>query len=533
MLDADPASVIALSPDGTLFATGNQKGIVKVWDAATLTQRNTFSAGDGLILELAFTSRPDELAIGFGIPYDFRSNKNLPDQRKATSDYYDAKTGKPSAVASRMEISNRVLRWPGRVNDYEVKYNPNGTRQIQGVRDHKPVGQPFTTKRNVSQFAISPDGRTLATLSDKLELWSVETGLPTCPPLGAHTRENISGGITFSPDGRWLLEYDGRYKEGGLQVWDAATGKPHGKIFPKASWAPYPVLSQSCRLAMTVPDSGKGAQIWDVEKSEARGARLVTDGNIRSFVFSADEKLAATVSSDNVVRVWSTEDGKLLCRVAQPQVEAVAFHPDGKHLLLAGAGLRVHALPMGGQAKRPFREWAKVPAMQFSPRNEVVVVNGETHELEIFAANAAPADPPKWHRPFSGDHATFAFSDDGSVLVAADEPGQVKFWRMADGSAAGAAVSPKDPIFAAALSHDMRTFAGAGEDNVIRLWDVATGKPVKELKSPPMQAAWMELQFSPDDRFLGARCSMIAWEFWEIASARHFDRKGKDHVFAL
>ena len=243
VLDADPVSAIAVSPDGALFATGNGKGIVKVWEAGGTKLRNTFNAGDGMIVEMAFTSRPEELALGFGEPYNFRTNEKLPDARKATSDYYNARTGVPSAVPSRMEDSTRVIRWPGRVNDYEVKDNPNGTRQIQNVRDHMPVGQPFKTTGTVAALVISPDGRTLATSSKKLEMWSVETGKPVWSPLGIHDREGNYSGLIFSPDGRWLLEYVNDTKGSRMQVWDAATGKPHGNVFPIANLGPPPVIS--------------------------------------------------------------------------------------------------------------------------------------------------------------------------------------------------------------------------------------------------------------------------------------------------
>lgn len=361
----------------------------------------------------------------------------------------------------------------------------------------------------------------------------METGQPICPPLGTHKREQHGGGITFSPDGRWLLEYDGRYKEGGLQVWDAATGKRHGKIFPKAPWSPYPIVSPSCRLVITIPAEDKGAQIWEVEKVEARGARMVTDGNFRAIVISADDKLVATYSTDEVVRVWSAEDGKQLTKFPQPGVQAVAFHPDGKHLLLAGAGLRVAPLPSARGERSPFREWAKASAMRFSPRNELVVVNGVANELEAYAANAGAADAPKWRRSSAGELGAVVFNDDGSVLAISSEAGKVEFFRMADGGSAGTALALKEPIFTGAFSHDGKIFAGAGEDNVIRLWEVASGKPVKELKTAPMEAAWMVLRFSPDDRFLGARSSVVAWSFWEIASARHFNDASDGMVFAL
>ena len=41
------------------------------------------------------------------------------------------------------------------------------------------------------------------------------------------------------------------------------------------------------------------------------------------------------------------------------------------------------------------------------------------------------------------------------------------------------------------------------------------------------------LDFPSDDRFLGARSSVVAWSFWEIASARHFNDASNGMVFAL
>ena len=83
------------------------------------------------------------------------------------------------------------------------------------------IGSCLGHKQNVSSLAFSPDGRTLApqAMTSTLKLWNVATQqeLLTVRRLGGALR-----GLTFSPDGQWLVG-GGSFSQqsGGLRFYPA------------------------------------------------------------------------------------------------------------------------------------------------------------------------------------------------------------------------------------------------------------------------------------------------------------------------
>jgi WD40 repeat protein len=120
---------------------------------------------------------------------------------------------------------------------------------------------------------------------------------------------------------------------------------------------------------------------------------------------------------------------------------------------------------------------------------------------------------------------SLAFSPDGHLL-ASGEYRMVKLWQR----------EPNLPQFtlgqdtasALAASADGKWLATAAQDNVIRIWEAASGKPVREL--PGHTATISSLKFSPDSTRLVSGSADKTIRVWDVASGKVFAQAESPHA---
>ncbi len=452
LLTVRQGRAIALSADGSRFATTGEDGTATVWETDTGKRLLTLRGHKGEVNGIAFS--PDGSLL--------------------------ATTG-----------DDRTVRvWDG----------ANG-RQIHVLRGHRDL---------VLGAAFSPDGSLLATSSQDgtVRIWDVAAGtqhlLLRGPP--GEKFANFSG-LTpaFSPDGS-------RVTSGGwfsTPIWDLATGGV-SMILPRQPTEALAVAfsPDGTRIATA---NQLDAQTWDAETGEALTTFSGHTGDILGIAYSPDGTRIATGGDDGTAQVWDVASGESLLTLAGHTigVDQVAFTPEGDRLLTGGADgtARLWDIsPTGG------RDWLTVPGpegrqggVSFSPDGTSFAVPGQDTGVTIRdVETGAKIITLKGH---DATITRMVFSPDGTRLAGAAGSGHgsaranstVPIWDVTTGELVMTLTGHTGPVSAVAYSPDGRRLATGSGDGTVRLWDAFSGK---ELHALDVGDPVFALAFSPDGRWL-------------------------------
>lgn len=201
------------------------------------------------------------------------------------------------------------------------------------------------------------------------------------------------------------------------------------------------------------------------------------------LAYSPDDRMLAAGGGNDPVRVWDPKTGDAIREIAEPWARALAFTASGKTLLIAGNQKRV-------------RLW------NFELNKQIAQLDGHQAPIQALAVSA-DADPAttvfasgsqdgmvilwsletkrKWIelKAHPGEITALAFSPDkdSNLFASAGADRAVNLWSIENNQArvkwkldAGCCV------MAIAFSPDGKTLYSAGDDYLIRRWNVADGK---------------------------------------------------------
>jgi WD40 repeat protein len=106
-------------------------------------------------------------------------------------------------------------------------------------------------------------------------------------------------------------------------------------------------------------------------------------------------------------------------------------------------------------------------------------------------------------------------TSDGSRAVTAGDDGVVRIWDLRSGRLLRVLRGHRSPVHAAAYSRDARLVVTAGDDGTARIWDAASGRQLRVLdaRGGPMHAA----AFSPDASLVVTGSSDHVGRIWRVA----------------
>lgn len=341
------AQCLAWSPDATMLATGDGKGRIQLWDAATGREISRDKGHTHAVRAVAFSldgsiaasaSAGDKTLRIWGLAsgaqlrkFDLNCKDDSTWYKHCQSIFFP-----PDGKLVGTYTSDGLARfWVlADVKKHEIKVSEgwasvmamsrDGNRlavagsgsestpsvrlvEVDGVKElwkHTPFTQR-TSDNRVSALAFSPNGKLLAmgvadggksgkdnSGADSIQLWDVKAGKKV---LAFRKTAYPPATIGFSPDGKWLVA--AATGQDPIQIWDAASG----------------TLVQSLGLK----DVGRS---W-YESSP--------------FAFSPDSKVIAAATVSREIVLYEVATGREMQRFKGHSkiVTALAFSPDGRTLL--------------------------------------------------------------------------------------------------------------------------------------------------------------------------------------------------------
>jgi hypothetical protein len=240
--------------------------------------------------------------------------------------------------------------------------------------------------------------------------------------------------------GLWL-----RARDGLRGVTLQSQGAPK---FPRAV-----VFARGCDTVFVGGDDGTLLRWFPTDRKIGHGK--LHEKAIRSLALSPDGRLVASGGQDGTIRLWT---------VNHDRAEAGSF--SGRNTILRS----------GGDQKMG------VSALAFSPDGRLLLSAGADSALRLWDMTWPI---PKELRRFDGHSdnvVAVAFAPDGAQALSGSRDGTVRLWDVRTGREVGRFGLVPSPPHAFAFAADGRRALSGHEDGAVCLWDVKTGQELRRLE---------------------------------------------------
>ncbi|HTU21914.1 MAG TPA: sigma factor-like helix-turn-helix DNA-binding protein, partial [Gemmataceae bacterium] len=545
--------IVVFSPDGKWLASagkdkeiGGKDNRIRVWDAATLREVRSWQVDRVALYQLRFTPDGKGLAATIcsgGTKNEFRfwdaatgeerpRRGPLADARLGTfcfsADGKTLLTGGGSIYGELLQLwdlaTGKEIRTVARIEGgiKKIALTPDG-KSAWVITDywpgnHKPQQWDLSTGkqllslphpsyiRKIEDFALSPDGKHLATgtYSHDVFLWDTRTGRRSFD-FGGH--RFLITSAAFTPDGQQL--WTGGYDQ-TIRLWSAASGEQlrllsqegnKGGAVRTLALRPDGKMLAASLIHTEDNDPRKkhcDVRLWDLTSGKERQLRHGHGDWVTAIAFSPDGRILASRGEDpnirqmlarrgekqtihQTIRLWDVAAGKERARLRceEAGADGIAFSPDGRHVISA-------------LDKETIGFW-DVQTSRLIRRLSVGQSSGNPIPL---------------------------LSRDGRMLVTGGGEQPLRLWEVASGKErCRIELSNTETYVYAALSPDCRILAAWwAYGQPIKMWDLIAGKQLGELGDQTNMASPDFLSFSPDSRRLASTHSDGTVLIWDVAS---------------
>ncbi|MGI0493257.1 eIF2A-related protein [Alkalinema pantanalense CENA528] len=412
-------------------------------------------------------------------------------------------------------ISNPNLSKPFRVEMWDWK------------TDRKLTTLPSV--KNFLDFALSPDGKTLATATgdSTVQVWNSHTGQPLTKVKTSHQVVSLD----LSPDGKTLAVIT---TDGILQLWNWPTQKPPTQV-PEFNSAISLHFSPQGNILAIVSTDGK-IQLWDPKKQQS----LTQITPIRNSTFlgiSPDGQKLAILTDQGTLQLWPLKNRTAIAQFQSKQsVLRLWFSPDGQQ---AGMDLANGLVQFWNpKANRPIpapktlssgdrdliisRAISSPQPLSSQGASQTIVTGSVNGTITLWNAQGANETLQQQGDTVLG----LSISPDGQTIASGDSSGTITLWNAQGKKLKTLQEQPK-PITSLSFSPDGKIFVSGMQSGEVTLWNLS-GQKLQTLAGH--RDAVTSIRFSPDGQTIATASDDATVRLWNAAGQELATLQGRDAV---
>jgi WD40 repeat protein len=491
----------AIAPDGKTVAIEEPDAGVRVHDTADGTIVRELKIADKQINGIVYSpdSRYLEVSSKIGqCPEDLT--------------IWDLRTGKTVRNFQSAQ---------GYVNS--VAFAPDGRHLILASQFHELRLVDFLSGKEVRRLGrgpyhaavFSPDGKTLAAMSDSgtIQTWDPWTGRAL--PASADPMTGLIADLAFGNDGK-ELRGTGCVPNGADFVriaWDSATGREIRRYGKLDDSPVLPRISPDEKLLAVGQEDGR-IDLYGAETGNRMPPLTGHGKRVWQVVFAPDSRRLISHGADGTIRQWDLATGRDVLQLPAPDsARPMKLSSDGRWLavvdepqshisvwdLSTGREKSRFELPIGSRTRVTLfvDEHVLIAASRFDDVDEIRRWEVDTgRERAVVAVSGTEV---QW-----GD-----FSPDGRTVAVFAE-GSLRVLEVASGGRRREFVGHELNVSSFAFSRDGRRLAAASQNSPVYVWDVPGSVSEMETTSKAIDRCWADLADSDGAVAFRAICRLAA-----------------------
>ncbi|MGB3402033.1 MAG: serine/threonine-protein kinase [Microcoleaceae cyanobacterium] len=289
--------------------------------------------------------------------------------------------------------------------------------------------------------------------------------LATPQELGQHL--GAVGTVAFSPDGSILATGS---RDQTIKLWNLETGDIIGTLTGDGS----PIWSLD--FSSSGSDLAAGSYYWRILEWNLETGEtyipLQQNGAVWSVKISPDERLIASASSDQTVKIWDRQSGFILYDFLDHDdiVYAVDWTPNGRILVSASKDktVKVFDVETGTVLLTLTGHSDQVRSIVISSDGNTLVTGSYDDTIKIW--NLITGELIHTLTGHSGDILSVDISPDNQLIVSGSKDQTIKLWNRQTGELLSTLIGHNSEVYAVRFSPDGQTIASGGKDRTVKLW---------------------------------------------------------------